>query len=417
MKGRTTKPGRGGRAEAATSGEAGSPGGAAQDLRALDGEPPVTGALSARVSAVDAAIEVAGGTGLRIDARGRWCSLRRAGQLYRRTLDGEVVTYPRPDPTPITVEDPAACHEAARALAAALARRIAAGDGALPLASERPDRALLLALLERVQQWSPAEHARERHRFTAAYPEPVEILPPDRYRDVVALPATGCPNAACSFCAFYRSRRFRVQSSADFVAHLRAVRGLLGPLLPQRSGVFLGSASALSLSQARVLGALAACDTELGARPRGVAAFWDPDHAPARTAREWEELHQAGLRAVYLGLESGLAPLRGELGKSADLERLLDAVATQRNAPLRTGVIVLAGVGGAARATAHLEATTNAIARMQLGARDLVFISPLRDALPQQELVSATLALRQSIAAHTAARVAPYALDAFRYYS
>jgi len=373
--------------------------------------------MVARVGPSDAAIELGGGTGLRIDARGRWCSLRSMGQLYRRTLDGAVVTYPEPSPHPHEVDDRGACHERARSLAAALHRHLSRAETPLRLSGEQPDRELLLALLARAQAWSAADHEQERQRFAATYREPIEILPPDRYMDVVALPATGCPNAACTFCAFYRSRRFRVLSPRDFSAHLEAVRELLGPLLALRSGVFLGSASALSLSQPRLLAVLAACRTELGKRARGVAGFWDPDHAPTRTPDDWQALHAAGLTAVYLGLESGLASLRAELGKSADLEALLGAVAAQRSAPLRTGVIVLAGAGGAARAAAHQEATASAVARMKLGPDDFVFVSPLREALPEGELALAAQALREAIAARSAARVAPYAMDAFRYYS
>ncbi|MBK8481785.1 MAG: hypothetical protein IPL40_11490 [Proteobacteria bacterium] len=385
--------------------------------RALMGARSTVATLDARIDPADAAVELDGGTGLRLDARGRWCSLRTHGQLFRRTLAGEVVTYLQPRPSPSPVSDPAGCHEAARRLAAALHRRISDGEGPLRLSGAQPDRAELLARLARAERWSAAEHAREAQRFTATYPEPVEILPPDRTMDVVALPAIGCPNAGCTFCAFYRARRFRPQTPQAFAAHLEAVRELLGPLLALRSGVFLGSASALSLSQPRLLAALAACAAQLGERRRGVAAFWDPDHAPARNPSDWQALHGAGLRAVYLGLETGLAPLRAALGKSPDLDGLLSAVAAQRRAPLRTGVIVLAGAGGATSVTAHAEATATMIARMDLGARDLVFVSPLRDALPADQLVQAAHALRQAIAARSAAQVAPYAMDAFRYYS
>jgi len=375
------------------------------------------GRLKVRLGPGDLAVEIPEGGSLRVDAEGRWGSFRPAGALHRRTLDGKVLVHAGPELRLLTTADAASVHRAAIAFAADLAARVARDDLVLDLHGFDATESALLDRLGAAGRWTVARYHDEARRFAEAYPEPVFILPPDRYQDVVVLPAVGCPHGRCRFCAFYRERGFRILEPDAFEAHVEAVRRFFGRALPARNGVFLGSASALSIPQAALERVLAVVRREVGEPARGLAAFEDPDHAPRRDAADYGALRSAGLRTITVGLESGLPALRAELGKRPELDRVLAAVATQKRAGLASGVTVLIGAGGRAAARDHLEATTATIGEMPLEASDMVYLSPLAESLSEGELAQEYRRFRARLAEVTRAKIVPYRIERYHYFA
>lgn len=372
---------------------------------------------TARIGALDCVLDLPGQASVRVDSTGRWCSARLDERWYRRTLDGGAVVYHGKQLPPEDVGELAPLHARIQTLAASFVARFEAPEEPLILTGSRPDRDALLTFLRRVEAWTPQAFEAEQARARAAYDEPVEILPPDRYLDLVVLAATGCPNATCTFCAFYQGRRFAVKSQAEFDAHLRAVVALMGPALGLRRGIFLGGASALSLSQSRLLAVLDQCRAHLGDLTDRTAAFWDPDHSPRRGPADWDQLAGAGVKVAYVGLETGLGALRAEVHKSGDITALAHKLRATTASQMRLGLVVLAGIGGQERHQAHLEATAELLGTLDLRRNDLVFISPLVGSMPPDALAEVDAALQQALKAASPARVVPYAMDDFRYYA
>lgn len=369
--------------------------------------------VEGRITDADLVLEGPGLPASRVDRRGRVARVSLSGLSVRRTFSCDLQLLRRPRVERVRAADAEALYDALARFYAAL--------GALH--REHPQRFFVSGegdiqdVLARAARFDGAESRREAARFGAAYPEPVEILPPDRYRDIVLKPAIGCPNAGCSFCAFYAGRRFRPLKSSEFGAHLDAVEALFGPLLAGRKGVFLGSASAASLADTRLLDVLAQIGERWGSLARGVATFLDPDHAPRRTEADWRALADAGLTRVVSGLETGLPELRQELGKSPDLDAFIAPIRAQRAAGLPVGLTVLAGVGDEAEQEPHVRETARVIEQMALGPDDLVYVSPVADSMPEDALERATRALIQALREHTEAPVAPYAMHRFGYFA
>jgi len=373
--------------------------------------------VKVRIGPGDLAVETPDGRSLRVDAEGRWGSFRPGRALRRRTLDGLVLAHEGPQLRRLEPAEADAVHRDAVAFAASLAERIARGDFALDLHGADATESALLDRLGAAARWTVSRYHDEARRFAEAYPEPVFILPPDRYHDVVVLPAVGCPHGRCSFCGFYRERGFRVLEPDEFEAHVEAVRRFFGRARLARRGVFLGSASALSIPGATLARVLAIVRRELGEPVRGMAAFHDPDHAPRRDAADHAALKAAGLRTVTVGLETGLPALREALGKRPELDRVQAAVTAQKRAGLTTGVTVLIGAGGPAAAPDHLAATAAVIRQMPLEPSDMIYLSPLAESLSQAELAVEYRRFRASLAEATRARIVPYRVERYFYFS
>ncbi len=375
------------------------------------------GRLRARVSERALVVEQPPDWSIRLDAEGRWCSYRRGPVLHRRSLDDDVVVRSGSGVRSVDRSVRGRILEEIESHLRDVRARIQADPGIVSLHGERGTVRDVLDRVERGLTWPAPAYAADRRLFHDAYPEPIGVLPPDRYRDVVVLPAFGCPHGRCYFCTLFPRGGFRVLESAAFERHLERVVELFGDSLATRDGVFLGSASALSLSRSRLMAVLGRVRDVLGRRRRGVAAFHDPDHAPRRAAGDFEALRRAGLRHVTVGLETGLPPLREALGKSGDVEGVIRAVVAQREGGLRSAVTLLVGAGGVGARDLHLRESAAAIAAMSLNADDRVFVSPLEGSLSPMQMGREIDRFRARLGEVTPATVAPYRLERFRYYA
>lgn len=371
--------------------------------------------LLARVDARGAVVEVQDRLYLRLDAAGRWIAFGEGEAMFRRTVDGRVLR-------PVGAGFETLTDAQAETVDGWVVRRAGElaealdGIGAARLTLDG-DRAALERALARAACGEKERPAETRRRYDAAYPEPVPILPPHRYRDLVVMPATGCPNHRCAFCAFYRYRPFRVLDDAEFAEHLEAVRDLFGEALAERDGIFLGSASALTIPDEVLVRRLGAVVDAFGAPRRGIASFHDPDRGRSRTVADWARLGEAGLVEATLGLETGLGALRAAQGKSDDVERVVSVADALKGGGLALSVTVLVGLGGEAAADDHRRATTELLGRMPLAGGDRIYLSPLAGGLAPERLAEEVERWRGALAGRTAARVGDYRIERFAWFA
>jgi hypothetical protein len=213
-------------------------------------------------------------------------------------------------------------------------------------------------------------------RFATVY-HPVGILPPDQYLALVLQATEGCSWNACTFCALYRGTPFRVKGRDEFAAHLEAVRAFFGESVALRRSLFLGDANALCAGGERMQPLMeAAVQAFPEAAAGGIHAFVDAWSGRRRSA-EYEGYVRLGLRRVYVGLETGDSHLLSWLRKPGSPEDALRLVDALHDAGLAVGLIVLIGAGGERFFNAHARRTAEVLARMQLGAEDLVYFSEL----------------------------------------
>ncbi len=373
--------------------------------------PPRRARVAARVGPHATVIDVDDAISLRLDAEGRWSAWRDGSARFRRAVDGAVLVPQGAAFAPCDAATAAAVHETV----AATARRLldllpSLAAEELSLIGSRED---LRARLRSAGQWSAERHRVHAAGFAQTFLEQVPILPPHRYRDLVIQPARGCPNHRCTFCAFYRDVPFEVVDLPTFEGHLAAVHAWFGQAVTERDGIFLGSASALSMPDKLIFERLARVDAVFGRPHRGLAAFYDPDRGAVRTAASWANLVDAGVADVTIGLETALPELRASVQKSPDLGRVHDCVVAMKRGGVRVALTVLLGLGGASQAPAHRDATLAWLGELPLERSDLVYLSPL-DGAGETEAGAAALATwRQDLRDRTEARVGSYRIERF----
>lgn len=279
--------------------------------------------------------------------------------------------------------------------------------------------------------------ARESEQFRAIYGR-VAVLPPDQYNALVLQATEGCSYAGCTFCELYRDVPFRRKSPEEFRQHVRAAVNFHGESLRARRSIFLGEANALAQpistlkdifrilnEQFELPADSVGANWWLGSKTRfdGVSSFMDAFTHTNRTASDYAELRQAGLRRVYLGLESGDAGLLKWLEKPSTVEAAMRCVRLLKEADIIVGVIVLLGAGGEEFAEAHVRETVRVLNEMPLTRQDYIYFSPLQiypgsqynlPAMPRERQLQQEQTIRQALRGNRP-HLAHYELETFVY--
>ena len=312
------------------------------------------------------------------DNSGRLWTAMLSGVSYRRGLDGKVVakwqtTLGGRERKWLPLAEASTLQEKARVTALDLHQDLLAGS--LALSSPPPSEGL--AALRQAAAFDVQRYRLDTSAYAAVY-KPVGILPPDQYMAVVLQAAEGCSFNTCTFCNFYKDRRFRIKPPDEFRQHAQAVHDFLGAGLSLRRTVFLGDANALVIPMPRLVPLLETTHTIFDIdRLGGIYAFLDGFSAEKKTALDFSTLARLGLRRVYIGLESGHDPLLKFLKKPGQAQDAVQAVRAMKAGGVAVGVILLLGAGGKQYARAHVQDTTAALNRMELDADDLIYFSEL----------------------------------------
>ena len=333
---------------------------------------------------------------VRLDGLGRWCTFRQGREFYRRSLDGRIVI----------------------------------GAGAMVLANNEYRRLHQKVIdqlhlfdneneiIDRAKKLTVDNYLAAVELYNEAYTEPVTILPPDRYQDIVLQPARGCPNRQCTFCAFYKDKPYRVLSDRQLDQHLQAVEQLLGPDFGGREGIFLGSANALALSQRRLMPVLTRIKQLAPNLKRGIACFADPDFSARRTALDWQALASFDLRHVVIGLETGWAELRASLGKSGDLAKTEALVAQLHQADINVGITLLTGACIPEQQAQNIQETATFLEKLNLTSSDMIYLSPIsKDGAVSAEALVEQKLLKLELKKRVSAKIVPYQMQRFNYYA
>ncbi|MCS7308632.1 MAG: radical SAM protein [Armatimonadetes bacterium] len=249
--------------------------------------------------------------------------------------------------------------------------------------------------LQRACAWDVAAHHRDAERFLQVY-KPVSILPPDQYLALVLQVTEGCHWNRCTFCDFYRDRRFAVKTPQQLREHIARVQEYFGETLRLRNRIFLADANALVAPQRMLVPLLEVVretfaiepeDLEPEELPRwreehpvrfqGIYSFVDAFTGYRKSVAEWRELRQLGVRRVYIGVETGCEDLLRFLRKPQTGDEVVQTVQTLKEAGIAVGIILLLGAGGDRYARAHVEETVALLRRLPWSAGDILYFSEL----------------------------------------
>mgnify|MGYP001366590202 FL=1 len=184
------------------------------------------------------------------------------------------------------------------------------------------------------------------------------IRPPSEAYSLLLQVTMGCSHNKCTFCPTYRDKKFRIKSREEILedlaeaSHYRRVRR-----------VFLCDGDALIIPQPRLLDILASIRRSLPDTER-VGTYANAKSILRKTPDDLRDLKAAGLKMVYLGVETGSAALLEKIRKGVGVEQMVDAGRRIKDAGIILSVTVLLGIGGRTHSIEHATETAKILTRI-----------------------------------------------------
>ena len=183
------------------------------------------------------------------------------------------------------------------------------------------------------------------------------IRPPSEASSLIVQVTYGCSNDTCDFCGTYLGKPFGVRRFDEVVDD---VIGLPASARQRVRRVFLADGDALALSPAKLHDILDLLHRALPNLER-VASYANARNLLTKSVTELAGLRKAGLRLLYLGLESGDDQTLAEVHKGIAVGEQIEGCRRASDAGIELSVTAILGLAGSARSLAHGRATGEAL--------------------------------------------------------
>ena len=176
--------------------------------------------------------------------------------------------------------------------------------------------------------------------------------PPSEAENLIIQATLGCSFNRCTFCAMYKSKKFRARDLSEVFADIAAAARLQ---LDARR-VFLADGDALVLPTDHLIAILDRLAETFPDLQR-VTAYALPANLLKKSMEELSRLREHKLTLVYYGIETGSADILRRIRKGATPEGMVEGLSRAREAGIKTSCTVILGVGGRKRWRDHIELT------------------------------------------------------------
>lgn len=181
------------------------------------------------------------------------------------------------------------------------------------------------------------------------YDEPL-FRPPSEAYSLIFQVTLGCSWNRCAFCEMYTSKEFRVKPEEQVLKEISD----MAARFPDTRKVFLADGDAMVLSSAKLMRILQALSQHFP-RLNRVSAYAMPRNMLGKSPEELRELRDAGLKLIYVGLESGDDEVLEMIGKGESFRSSVDGLLRAHEAGIQSSVMILTGLGGQHLSRQHAE--------------------------------------------------------------
>lgn len=172
--------------------------------------------------------------------------------------------------------------------------------------------------------------------------------PPSEANSLILRITIGCSHNACSFCAMYRSVAFRIRSLAEIQNLIQAA----AHDFPDTRRIFLADGNALVVNTEKLLRIMQLLHDNFPRLTR-ITLYGAPKDILRKSTAELTQLKNAGLKIIYLGLESGDDEVLTLLNKGVSAAQMIEAGQKVISSGIKLSLMVLLGAGGTTLSRQH----------------------------------------------------------------
>nr|AIF02571.1 radical SAM domain-containing protein [uncultured marine thaumarchaeote KM3_157_H08]AIF10741.1 radical SAM domain-containing protein [uncultured marine thaumarchaeote KM3_47_A03]AIF10789.1 radical SAM domain-containing protein [uncultured marine thaumarchaeote KM3_47_A04] len=187
------------------------------------------------------------------------------------------------------------------------------------------------------------------------YAEPV-YRPPSEAKSLIFQVTLGCSFNQCSFCDMYRNKKYSEKTWDEVKAEI----DLMAKQLPDTTRIFLADGDALNISTEYMVQIVEYLYNSFPKLER-VSCYAMPMNLLKKTPEELKKMHEAGLKMLYLGIESGSDIILKKITKGATAETIIRACRKAIETGFTLSCIIILGLGGKTYSKEHIKETARVV--------------------------------------------------------
>ncbi len=191
------------------------------------------------------------------------------------------------------------------------------------------------------------------------YNEPL-FRPPSEAESLIFQITLGCSWNKCSFCEMYTTKNFSIRKEEDVFDEIMSAANYF----PHTRKVFLADGNPMVLSSNKLMRVLETIQQSFPKLSR-ISTYALPGDIRSKTLQELTALRKAGLKLLYVGIESGDNEVLKINNKSETFESTLEGLQKAKEAGFKLSLMILNGLGGLHYSQQHAENTAKLVNSIQ----------------------------------------------------
>ena len=187
------------------------------------------------------------------------------------------------------------------------------------------------------------------------YAEPV-YRPPSEAKSLIFQVTLGCSFNQCSFCDMYRNKEYSEKTWDEVKAEI----DLMAKQLPDTTRIFLADGDAINISTDYMVQIVEYLYNSFPKLER-VSCYTMPMNLLKKTPEELKKMREAGLKMLYLGIESGSDIILKKITKGATAETIIRACRKAIETGFTLSCIIILGLGGKTHSKEHIKETARVV--------------------------------------------------------
>lgn len=185
--------------------------------------------------------------------------------------------------------------------------------------------------------------------------------PPSEADSFIVRVMEGCPHNKCAFCNMFKDLKCRVLPLDEIARSMEQdAAGLGSDNLRLVESIYLEGGDPLAISTDGLLAIMGHAKSLFPALAR-FACYATARYTARKTQAELDALARAGLKTVFMGLESGSEAILQKVNKGCGVSDILYSALKLLKAGIDLDVSMMLGIGGRENSTEHARATARII--------------------------------------------------------
>ncbi|MEW6622809.1 MAG: radical SAM protein [Bacillota bacterium] len=180
--------------------------------------------------------------------------------------------------------------------------------------------------------------------------------PPSEAESLILQITIGCSHNKCTFCSMYKTKSFKVLSEDELTRHITWAHSQY----PSARRIFLADGDALTINTDRLIKIIESLYKRFPKLER-ITAYAGPQNIIDKSHTELKSLNAAGLKMLYIGVESGSNQVLKNIAKGTTAQDMAAACSKAKEAGFKLSCTIISGLGGQQLWQEHAAATAEIV--------------------------------------------------------